>query len=39
MLDRLGGETSFDGVIGTLRFLSPVTTSWRPKEAGSAMGG
>jgi hypothetical protein len=39
MLDRFGGQASLDGLIGTLRFLSPITTSWRPKEAGSTMGG
>ena len=39
MLDRFGGQASFDALIGTLRFLSPITTSWRPKAAGSTMGG
>lgn len=34
MLDRFGGTESVDALIGTLRFLSPITTTWRKKEAG-----
>lgn len=39
ILDRFGGAESHDALVGTLRFILPITTSLRPRGAGLTMGG